>query len=84
MIRIFGRWRAKRLAVRELADEIIANSGKDAYQLIRLRIVERVMNKQDVSFECRVKREIEKRLGIEPRVDTATRYLEENRRRKRR
>ncbi len=76
MFRFLKRWIDERRRADAAAERLIAQQGPEARA-----IVNRICRDQDRDPEYRrfhyvVRRRIEKKLGIPPRIDTATRYLE--------
>lgn len=82
LLRTLRRRKMERIEAHALAVAIVSQCGEEAPAQIRLRIGRLVQSGQDVTFECRVKREIDAMLGVPAHVDTATRYLEANRRKR--
>jgi hypothetical protein len=62
--------------VEQRADELIAAHGEDAWSIIYGKCRDLDQDEDSRAFHYRVRRVIERRLNIPPRVDTATRYLE--------
>lgn len=75
------QWLRRRRQFRERAearaDALIARHGENARSVAYSQSREPVQTEDDRALAYAVRRIIEKRLGIRPRVDTATRYLEE-------
>jgi hypothetical protein len=58
------------------AEALIARHGTEAWSIVYGICRDPERNPEDRAFYYRVRDIIERRLGVPPRVDTATRYLE--------
>jgi hypothetical protein len=70
------RWLDERRRADLAADRLIAEHGRDAWAIVDNICRDQNRDPDDRSFHYLVRARIEKKLGIPPRVDTATRYLE--------
>jgi hypothetical protein len=59
------------------AEQLIAAHGDAAWSVVYGRCRDHALPEEERAFAYKVRRIIEKRLGTPPRVDTATRYLED-------
>jgi len=70
----------RRLALRRRveirAQALIDRHGNEAWSLVYSKSRDHSLNDEDRRFYYLVRDRIERKLGIPPRVDTATRYLE--------
>jgi hypothetical protein len=57
------------------AEALLAEHGADAWQIAYERSRDVGRSDEERALEYRVREVIERRLGMSPRVDTATRYL---------
>ncbi len=60
------------------AEALISRLGEEAWPIVYEMCRDQERSDQDRAFYYRVRRIIEKRLGIPPRIDTATRYLDDD------
>lgn len=76
MLGWFRRRRERRALTESEADRLLSVHGKEAWGVIYNRSRDRTRSDRDREEAYRVRRVIEKRLGLPARVDTATRFLE--------
>lgn len=76
MFGFFRRRAEYKSRVEQRADELIAAHGDNAWGIIYGLCRDREQDEDSRAFYYRVRRVIERKLNIPPRVDTATRYLE--------
>ena len=79
MLGLIRRYKEKREWARSTARQLVENHGHEARSMIRQRMIELTRQRSDTSLESLVKCEVDLLLGIKPRVDTATRYLDDHR-----
>jgi hypothetical protein len=60
------------------AEALIARHGEEAWPIVYEICRDQGRSEEDRAFYYRVRSIIERRLGIPPRVDTATRYLQDD------
>jgi len=68
----FARWQSRKQNLRMEADVLIAVHGDKAWDIARKRAIS-----SQQSRDWRIVRQIEAQLHMPPRLDTATRYLED-------
>ena len=83
----FREWLAKRRAWRKLvaaeADRLIAAHDRDGFFLVHRTMRDATVDEETKRLHFAVAREIDRRLQINWQPDTATRYLEAEKRRRR-
>jgi hypothetical protein len=78
MFRFVKRWFDERRRAEAAAERMIAQHGREARAIVNRICRDQSRDPAYRRFHCLVRRRIEKKLGIPPRVDTATRYLVSN------
>lgn len=73
----FRRRREYRNRVKNKASRLIEALGDDAWPTIYRESRDLGLSEEERLFHLAVRREVEKRLGIEPRTDVATRYTDQ-------
>ncbi|HZP21437.1 MAG TPA: hypothetical protein VFB16_14675 [Bauldia sp.] len=76
---MFGRLRQRRelrQLIQEAANAWIAHYGDQAWDVAYSRSRDMDLLDEERALAYRLRAEIERRFGIKPRADTATRYLE--------
>lgn len=77
MLRWLKRRREKARQAAAEADRLLAAQGDGAWDTIYQRCRSPEVDEAERAFSYRVRRIIERRLKMPPRLDTATRYLRE-------
>jgi hypothetical protein len=76
MFSFFREWTKVRREAEREADGLISKYGQDAWSVIYGKSRDRTFDDGKRRFHYRVRRIVERRLGIPPHVDTGTRYLD--------
>ena len=76
MFRFVKRWIDERRRAEAAAERMIAQHGREAWAIANRVRRDQSRDPEYRRFHSLVRRRIERKLGIPPRVDTATRYLE--------
>ena len=74
----FKNYRAEKRTIQNIADDLIAKHGVDVHNKISELSRHPDLTNEERSRVYKIRAIIEKRLGVKPRADTATRYGEPN------